>query len=848
MSNRKNALTAALLSLSVLFLSACGGDDGKNGRPGAAGENGEPGESGLSSLTTHQRLPHGDAQCFDGGIRIDSGLDDNRDGELAPSEVDQSTVSCDPTQLNEDKNFNRIASYPVCRQLDDSCNTDTETAAEIVTATQDGNTLIYTDSPGESLGFVDISTPDRPQGIGVVALGGEPTSVAIKGDWALVGVNTSEDYVNVSGVLAVVDIASRSVVRRIDLAGQPDSVAVSPDGRFAAVAIENERDEDLNEGALPQLPAGSLDIVDIDAADPAQWARRNVAMTGLAGLFPEDPEPEYVDINHDNIAVVSLQENNHLVLVDLPSGEVVQHFSAGTVDLDGIDTEEEKPKLIMQNSSLQALPREPDGVTWLSTDYFATANEGDFNGGSRGFSVFHRDGGVEFDSAEQLDQFSARVGHYPDKRSENKGSEPENAEFGVFGSERYLFVNAERANVTFVYDVADLRKPLLKQVLATGVAPEGALAIPSRNLLVVASEKDDRGDKFRSALNIYRYDYAPAQYPSIQSTNREDGSPIPWSALSSLAADPRQAGIMYSVEDSFYQRTRIFTIDTRSAPARLFKEMPIRDSNGILAAVPAEGLADDSVEDDHPSRVGVFDVADRAALVNDDGTVNLDAEGLAVASDGGFWLVSEGSGTVGSTKHPINSLNMLIKLNAQAEIESVVTLPESVNALQQRFGFEGVTEYSDEGWVLVAFQRAWEGEDAPRIGIYNPDIERWAFVFYPLESPASQNGGWVGLSDISYLGDNRFLLVERDNQAGPDAAIKRLYQFDFSSLREGDTVTKTLVRDLMPDLRSTGGLVLEKIEGLAVSADGDLFIVNDNDGLDDSNGETQLLNLGPVID
>lgn len=42
--------------------------------------------------------------------------------------------------------------------------------------------------------------------------------------------------------------------------------------------------------------------------------------------------------------------------------------------------------------------------------------------------------------------------------------------------------------------------------------------------------------------------------------------------------------------------------------------------------------------------------------------------------------------------------------------------------------------------------------------------------------------------------------------------------------------------------------VLEKIEGLAVLPGGDALIVNDNDGVDDSNGETQLLRLPAVFD
>jgi len=56
-----------------------------------------------------------------------------------------------------------------------------------------------------------------------------------------------------------------------------------------------------------------------------------------------------------------------------------------------------------------------------------------------------------------------------------------------------------------------------------------------------------------------------------------------------------------------------------------------------------------------------------------------------------------------------------------------------------------------------------------------------------------------------------------------------------------------LVRDILPDLASVNGLVIEKVEGVSLQADGDVFIVTDNDGVDDSSGETQLQNLGRIF-
>ena len=58
-------------------------------------------------------------------------------------------------------------------------------------------------------------------------------------------------------------------------------------------------------------------------------------------MAPEDPEPEYVTINQRNQVAVTLQENNGIAIIDLPTSKVLRAFTAGTVDLTGIDTVED---------------------------------------------------------------------------------------------------------------------------------------------------------------------------------------------------------------------------------------------------------------------------------------------------------------------------------------------------------------------------------------------------------------------------------------------------------------------------------------------------------------------------
>jgi len=724
--------------------------------------------------------------------------------------------------------FERVATFLVCSTIDPTCNDDTETVAEIVVSSEDGNTLVYSDSATGSVGFVDLKDPAEPVAIRVVAVGGETTSVAVAGTMVLAAVNTSPDFVNPSGKLVILDMQTGDVLTEHELGGQPDAVAVSPDGKYAAIAIENERDEDLGEGILPQLPAGYLVIVSLADIYSAE-AVLKVPLTGLDGLmFPEDPEPEYVAINDNNIAVVTFQENNGIALIDLEAGAVVKSFSAGTFDLNGVDTAEEG--IIDQSSTLAAVPREPDGVAWIGNEYFATADEGDMNGGSRSFTIFTTAGDVV--STTAVDQLTASFGHYPEERSENKGSEPENVFYGQFGGEQLLFINVERASVTLVYDVKDPAQPIFKQVLPAGVGPEGGTAITSRGLAVVASEKDDRGDKMRSGLSIYQMVEAdiPAYPTLVTAGSRPDGSPIPWSAMSGLVCAQGPLGNkLYAIEDSFYKASRIFAIDASSMPAKLTGEMRLIDAKGALSSVAAQGE---------------FDAEDLQALVNSDLTVNIDPEGIA-AHGKSLFVASEGRGTVGDASRPVESLNMILKVDGvSGVIEEVILLPEEVNAMQLRFGFEGVAVDGDS--MVVAFQRAWGEEANPRLGLYNLATKSWQFVYYPLDEPASQNGGWVGLSDITPLGNGKYAVLERDNQGGPDAAIKKVYTIDLSAAAPGETVAKVLAADLMPLLAAKGGLIYEKVEGLARCPDGAMFVINDNDGVDDNSGETQLLQLGGV--
>lgn len=785
--------------------------------------------------------------------------------------------------------FRRVGTFANFR----NAGLDNETVAEIVASTPDGKTLVYTDAEQGAIGFIDITDPSSPVAAGTVALdpatgpGASPTSVAVlRNQYVLVAVDTSASKKQASGELQVIDLATRVKVATVDLGGQPDSVKISPDHRYVAVAIENERDEDLcvggtaddqevsesvctagggRLGGMPQdqlgNPAGYLSVIDT-AGPPVSWTRHDVALTGLAGArFPSDPEPEFVDINEKNQAVVTLQENNHVVVVDLRTRAIVSHFSAGAVDLTAIDTVRAGsglPNTIALGNSQAGRLREPDAVTWVGRR-IATANEGDYDGGSRGFTIFNLDGSVFYDSGNELEHLAVRAGHYPDRRSNSKGVEPEGILFQQFGNDQALFVGSERGSFIAVYLLDKQGRPRFSQLLPGPLGPEGLAAIPNRGLFVASGENDAPPYGVRSNVQIYQLRRGAPAYPQIASddevVNGAAPTPIPWSALSGLTEVPGRPGTLQAVWDSFYTPTRIFTIDVTRTPAII--------TGALTVGTPCTTAA------------GCYD-----------------PEGLAYAPNGDLWIASEGN--TDDTRP-----NRLIQVDpATGAVLRTVGLPSQVLACRAAerakspastratgshgSGFEGLDIVAKPGGgylIYAAQQRGWNYATTPecdaidddpadagsiaepnqtRIWVFDPSVAdndaAWSWVPYQFQ-PKPENASWIGLSEITYTPDG-WVLIERDNLTG---------SFDSPAGADTRNGYKTLVRvplspgadqqytrdekeivDLRPALERSHGYVTDKPEGVGILADGRVFLVTDNDGVDGWSGETWFLRLGRV--
>ena len=695
--------------------------------------------------------------------------------------------------------FNRVSSFPVELNAPEAG----ASSSEIIAASDDGMTLVYSDSPGGGIGFVDITDVKAPKAAGYVKVEGEPTSVTIVGDKVYAAVNTRADFVNTSGQLLVIDLKSHAVLSTVELGGQPDSIAHSKDGKILAIAIENERNEDINDGAIPQTPSGFLVLVDV-AADGTvtQESLRKVELTGLSQIAPEDAEAEFVDFNDADEVAVTMQENNYVAIVDAKTGKVVGGFEAGETGVSGVDTKNDGR--IDFSADKKPVPREPDSVKWLGNDRLVIANEGDWNGGTRGFTIFNRDGSVAFDSGNALDVNAAQLGHYPDFRNK-KGVEPEGLEVATFGDAQYIFIAEERSSLIAVYKDTGA-EPEFVQTLPSGISPEGLVAIPGRNLLATANEVDLREDGgVGSHVMVYEQAEGVASFPTLVSDLDADGHPIGWAAISGVVADGEKPGTLYAVSDNaLYAAPAIYQIDATQTPARIVKKTVITR--------------------------------------NGDAAQKIDLEGITLDGEGGFWLANEGDAAK-LTPHA------LIRVNAVGAITQEIGFPVKLLAGQTRFGAEGVARLGDTLWV--AMQREWGDDEKGFVKLlaYNTATKEWGGVRYPLEK--APEGGWAGLSEITIHGDYAYI-VERDNQIGLKASLKAIYRVAVSALvpaaldGELPVVTKELVRDLIPDLKTGNGYVVDKVESFAIDASGTGYVITDNDGVDDSSGETHFWSIGEV--
>lgn len=296
------------------------------------------------------------------------------------------------------------------------------------------------------------------------------------------------------------------------------------------------------------------------SSQAAALAKDGFRISKFAKSFAQDIEPEYITISDDSkTAWVTLQENNGVAKVDLTSKTITAIYPLGLKDFNtaenAIDVSDKDDKIAFNPWKVKGMYM-PDAISHFSANsvpYFVTANEGDareytaysdikrmkdmkldaavfpdaatlkletnlgrlnlvadmgdtdgdgdldqmVSFGARSFSIWNGNTGkIVYDSKNDVDKKTNEFGTYDDKRSDDKGSEPEAVVVAKMGNQNILFVGLERSDAFMTYDVTNPASPQYLQTVKTGDAPEGLLFIPAskspnkKSLVVVSSEGD----------------------------------------------------------------------------------------------------------------------------------------------------------------------------------------------------------------------------------------------------------------------------------------------------------------------------------------------------------------------
>ncbi|NJL97929.1 MAG: hypothetical protein HC924_03425 [Synechococcaceae cyanobacterium SM2_3_2] len=357
-------------------------------------------------------------------------------------------------------------------------------------------------------------------------------SISPDGSFALVGIKDDDDanldtFNEVPGKVVAVSLPDLTVIGEVTVGIGPDSIDIAPNGQFAAVANEDEEDEEN----LPSPRAGSVSVIDLSNGPENLTVIEEVAISpeGIP-VFPTDPQPETVVISPDSSYILAtLQENNAVARIDIsslePGGFSVVNFDlgqrAGEGFLEGrIGDAPCQSSNGYADATLESFvsSREPDGVAITPQGFFVTADEDnvavELNGagigspfGARSISVFDASSGAFLgDSGNSIEE--AVVGESLPQRCRNKGPEPENLDVGVILGRTLAFTVLERSDAIVIHDVTDPSTIVLLDLVplvtdpedpdfvigndrSAQLEPEGIKFVPSSNQVVVSNSSNE---------------------------------------------------------------------------------------------------------------------------------------------------------------------------------------------------------------------------------------------------------------------------------------------------------------------------------------------------------------------
>ncbi|WP_405140740.1 esterase-like activity of phytase family protein [Sphaerisporangium sp. NBC_01403] len=212
---------------------------------------------------------------------------------------------------------------------------------------------------------------------------------------------------------------------------------------------------------------------------------------------------------------------------------------------------------------------------------------------------------------------------------------------------------------------------------------------------------------------------------------------------------------------------------------------------------------------------------------------DFDVESIVGSSDGTYWIGDE----FGPFLLHFSSTGKL--LEAPIALPGVQA-PENpyLNGAQPNLGgskgFEGMARSVDGRKLYPMLEGTVAGDPAGSLRINEFDVRKRSYTgrkwIYQLEAPGNAIG------DMITVDENRFLVIERDNEQGDAAKLKKIYLIDVRDRDRDGKVDKTQVADLL-DLanpKRLGGFgttfrfPFVTIEDVVILDDSTLGVLNDN--------------------
>ncbi|MFC8273917.1 choice-of-anchor I family protein [Streptomyces sp. NPDC057271] len=355
---------------------------------------------------------------------------------------------------------------------------------DMVTFTADGRSLLVANE-GEPVGY-QPGQADPEGSVSIVALDrGVARATVRTADFRAFNHRRLDDSVRISGPGATV---------AQDL--EPEYISVSKDGRTAFVTLQENN-------AVATVDLRSARVTGIDGFGHKDHSKpgNGLDTSDRDGAIRIEPRPVQGVYMPDALAAFEHRGRAYYVVAN--EGDEREYGKGDAKYADGIRLADLDPALLPAGFDRSLLAESEMGrLTVLRP---AGAGDPVRSYGGRSFSIRDAEGRLVYDSGDLLERLTAEIdpanfnaegeGDF-DKRSDNKGPEPEGLTIGEVDGRLMAFVAIERTNGVMVFDISDPRKPVFQNWVRTAgdESPEGLEFVPAwqspthRPMLAVANE------------------------------------------------------------------------------------------------------------------------------------------------------------------------------------------------------------------------------------------------------------------------------------------------------------------------------------------------------------------------